>query len=47
MALETDVLGVHRDADLAGEGYTEDARLVGPGVNVDRPTLVEGMRDRL
>lgn len=39
-----EVLTVHRDADLAGEFYTEDARLVGPGMDMDRPTLIEGMR---
>jgi ketosteroid isomerase-like protein len=39
-----EVLTVHRDADLAREYYTEDARLVGPGMDLDRPSLVEGMR---
>ena len=39
-----EVLTAHRDADVAGEYYTEDARLVGPGMDMDRPTLVEGMR---
>ena len=39
-----EVLTVHRDADLARDYYTEDARLVGPGTDMDRPSLVEGMR---
>ena len=39
-----EVLTVHRDADAAREYYTEDARLVGPGMAMDRPSLVEGMR---
>jgi ketosteroid isomerase-like protein len=40
-----EVLTVHRDADLAGDYYTEDARLVGPGMDLDRLTLVEGIRE--
>ena len=39
-----DVLTVHRDADMAGEYYTGDARLVGPGMDMDLPTLVESLR---
>ncbi len=39
-----EVLTVHRDADLAGEYWTEDARLVSPGMNVDRAGLVDGLR---
>ena len=39
-----EVLTEHRDADLARDYYTEDARLVGPGMDLDRPSLVEGMR---
>ena len=39
-----EVLTVHRDANVAGEYYTGDARLVGPGMDMDRPTLVESMR---
>jgi ketosteroid isomerase-like protein len=39
-----EVLTVHRDADVAREYYTEDAKLVGPGMDMDRPSLVEGMR---
>ena len=39
-----EILTVHRDADLARDYYTEDARLVGPGMDLDRQSLVEGMR---
>jgi len=39
-----EVLRVARDADVAGEYYTEDARLLGPGMDSDRRSLVEGMR---
>ena len=39
-----EVLTVHRDADLARDYYTEDARLVGPGMDLDRQSLVEGMK---
>ena len=39
-----EVLTVHRDADVAREYYTEDARLMGPGMDMDRPSLVENMR---
>jgi ketosteroid isomerase-like protein len=40
-----EVLTVFRDADMAGEFYTEDARLLGPGMDADRPSVVEGMKD--
>ena len=39
-----DVLTVTRDADLAGAYYTEDAMLLGPGMNVDHAGVVEGVR---
>jgi uncharacterized protein (TIGR02246 family) len=39
-----EVLTVDRDADAAREYYTEDARLLGPGMDMDRPGLVENMR---
>lgn len=39
-----EVLTVTRDADVAGDYYTEDARLPGPGTDSDRPSLIEEMR---
>ncbi|MGD2122967.1 MAG: nuclear transport factor 2 family protein [Gemmatimonadota bacterium] len=33
-----------RDAEIAGGYYTEDARVLGPGMDSDRPSLIETMR---
>lgn len=37
-------LTVHRDAELARDYYTEDARLLGPGIDLNRESLVAGIR---
>lgn len=38
------VLTVERDADAAKDYYTEDARLLGPGMDLNRSGVVEGIR---
>ncbi|HUE89523.1 MAG TPA: nuclear transport factor 2 family protein [Vicinamibacterales bacterium] len=42
-----DVLTVQRDPSLAGEYYTDDARLLGPGMNLDRAGVVDVIRATL
>jgi ketosteroid isomerase-like protein len=38
------VLTVERYAEAASDYYTEDARLLGPGMDLDRSGVVEGLR---
>ena len=37
-------LTLQRDARAAGDYYTADARMLGPGMDLDRAALIEGMR---
>lgn len=39
-----DVLTVQRDPKLAADYYTEDARLLGPSMDLDRAGVVDGIR---
>ena len=39
-----EVLTVVRDAEVARDYYTEDARLLGPGMDLDQSGVVEGIR---
>ena len=38
------VLTVERDADAVAEYYTDDARLLGPGMDLDKAGVVDGLR---
>ncbi len=38
------VLTVERDAEAASDYYTDDARLFGPGIDLDQSGVVEGLR---
>ena len=42
-----EVLTNQRDAELARDYYTEDARLLGPGIDLDRSAIIDGIRSVL